>query len=686
MNCKMNYRIKSSLAVFLVSVLFVLSQVNNLYAQNYNKIDSLEKLLQVSQSDSTKLFIQLQLFGYYYAFDTVKSEQYLSNVIKEVDVEKISPIILFEIGKVYENYKNDYLNAIKYYELASTESKNESDPNFIVYYSWLGYTYSKIGESEKAIEILINAVELAESQKQETKLPRTYLLLAFAYRDLNKLDKAELYFNKSLQVSNTIGDSTDIHTSLHEIGNLYNLKSDYKKAVEFHSKALEIRERMNLINVLVYSYHDISLDYYAMGNLEMALKYAFAAEKLAMQLYEKWLLVSVYSNITEIFIKLKKFNDAEIYLKKLQIFADELKMKSTYNILYQTYYSFYKSQKQFENALKYYELNIAYKDSISNETVQKNISELDKKYESAKKDKEILANQERIRRQQLFITTAIIGFVLVLIFILIIFRQYRQKKQANTKLENQNIEIIRQKEEIRIYAEELKDLNATKDKLFSIIAHDLRSPFTGIQGFSELLLTNLNEFDISETKKFIEHINQSAVSTLDLLDKLLEWAQNQTGQISFNPTNLSFKPIVIEILGILKSSAKFKNISLNFIESDINVVYADQNMLKTILRNLIQNAIKFTNTNGRIDIFSEKKSGYVEITVSDDGIGMNEYTKEKIFEVDKKKTMTGTDDERGIGLGLVICNEFVKKHGGIIRVESELGKGSKFIFTLPVFN
>jgi PAS domain S-box-containing protein len=231
---------------------------------------------------------------------------------------------------------------------------------------------------------------------------------------------------------------------------------------------------------------------------------------------------------------------------------------------------------------------------------------------------------------------------------------------------------------------QLRELVTTKDKLFSIIAHDLRSPFNAILGLSELLIENSKDFEVAKSKKFLEIINSSAKSTLILLDNLLNWAKAQTGQIIYKPEKTNLSAVVKEILEISNSIAKLKNISLNYIQTDNIEVYADLNMLKTILRNLISNAIKYTHPNGEIDISAVQNQNNIEITVSDNGIGMNEETRHKLFEIDTKITTTGTANEKGSGLGLILCKEFVEKHGGEIWVKSELGKGSSFVFSLPI--
>ncbi|MFK5856153.1 MAG: PAS domain-containing sensor histidine kinase [Bacteroidota bacterium] len=230
----------------------------------------------------------------------------------------------------------------------------------------------------------------------------------------------------------------------------------------------------------------------------------------------------------------------------------------------------------------------------------------------------------------------------------------------------------------------LKELNATKDKFFSIIAHDLRSPFNNILGFSELLIENVNDFGVEDSEKYLSIINSSAKNTLILLDNILNWAKSQTGQISFKPEKIIFSDVILEIIQLNKSLAKTKNISLNYFSTDEIKVDADENMLKAVLRNLISNAIKFTKSGGHISVSAISKQDYVEITISDDGIGMNKEKLKELFDMSAYTTTLGTANEKGSGLGLVLCKEFVEKHDGKIWVESEEGKGSDFKFTLPL--
>jgi two-component system, sensor histidine kinase and response regulator len=230
---------------------------------------------------------------------------------------------------------------------------------------------------------------------------------------------------------------------------------------------------------------------------------------------------------------------------------------------------------------------------------------------------------------------------------------------------------------------QLRELNSNRDKLYSIIAHDLRSPFNAILGLSEILLKKMDDLQADESEKFLAMINTSAKNTLILLDNLLTWTRSQTGKNIFNPERSSLPTIINEILEVSKSIAKIKNISLNYLQTEYIEVYADVNMLKTILRNLISNAIKYTSPNGEITISAIQYQNHIEITVADNGVGMNEVTRDKLFDVKTNVTTTGTANEKGSGLGLILCKEFVEKHGGDIWVKSTLGEGSTFSFSLP---
>ena len=239
-------------------------------------------------------------------------------------------------------------------------------------------------------------------------------------------------------------------------------------------------------------------------------------------------------------------------------------------------------------------------------------------------------------------------------------------------------------EKINLYVGELKDLNATKDKFFSIIAHDLKNPFSNILGFSELLRDEVRENDLDAIEQYSNLIYSSAHQTFRLLENLLDWANTHRGQMIFYPEMLSLKEIASDVTENLLQYAEKKTIDLKNNITEETMIPADKNMLKSILRNLITNAIKFTPHNGIIELSSSVHDQNVEICVKDTGIGMSEPTRNDLFRLDVNHSTKGTDDEKGTGLGLLLIKEFVQKHHGKIWVESEQGKGSAFKFMLPL--
>lgn len=238
-------------------------------------------------------------------------------------------------------------------------------------------------------------------------------------------------------------------------------------------------------------------------------------------------------------------------------------------------------------------------------------------------------------------------------------------------------------EKVTRFNEELKSLNASKDKFFSIIAHDLKSPLSGLLGFSEILYEEFDELQDDEKKEFIGHSYQAAKNLMALLENLLEWSRMQIGSISFSPSELDIDSITTAVLDLFAQNARSKNIKLEKrIDSGIKA-FADKNMFKTVLRNLISNGIKFTKDGGTITVSANVQTGYVSISVRDSGVGIGEENLRKLFKIDSGFSTLGTNKERGTGLGLMLCKELVNKNGGDIHAESELGKGTKFIFTLP---
>jgi PAS domain S-box-containing protein len=238
-------------------------------------------------------------------------------------------------------------------------------------------------------------------------------------------------------------------------------------------------------------------------------------------------------------------------------------------------------------------------------------------------------------------------------------------------------------EELQKSNRNLEETNAVKDKLFSIIGHDLKSPFTTLLGFSDLLVANFKEYDTAQLQMMLSHIQTAAKNAFTLLENLLMWSMSQNKQLQFDPEVIDVTKLTREVIRNLQSTAALKDIWIKCMPEQPTEGYVDENMYKTIVRNFVSNAIKYTNRGGTIEINVFQTESELILSVSDNGIGMSEDTKNKLFTLEKNKSKPGTAKEKGTGLGMIISHDFVQKHGGYIHVESELEKGSSFIVKFP---
>ena len=330
-------------------------------------------------------------------------------------------------------------------------------------------------------------------------------------------------------------------------------------------------------------------------------------------------------------------------------------------------------------------------DSIFNTTKNNQIQELNAKfnYEKKQKENEILIQKNKLIELKVNQLNEQIIFLLIIAILIsvlsyILYRRNKSKFRINKLLQEKN-------EQIELQNRELKEANSTKDKFFSIIAHDLKSPFAGFLGLTKIMAEEIQNLTLTEMHDFSKIMKISADNLYKLLENLLEWARMQRGVTNFIPDIFQLQLIVRMVLEVQEEVANQKDIELVVkIPEDIKIS-VDLSMFNTILRNLISNAIKFTPRGGKVEIGTiiepsedfKLSAGSISIYVKDSGIGMSQDTIDKLFKLDQKISHPGTEGEPSSGLGLLLCKEFVDKHNGEIRVESEAGKGSTFYINLP---
>lgn len=234
------------------------------------------------------------------------------------------------------------------------------------------------------------------------------------------------------------------------------------------------------------------------------------------------------------------------------------------------------------------------------------------------------------------------------------------------------------------YTKELKEINSSKDKFFSIIAHDLKSPFTGFLGYSDFIAHNLDELTNDEIRAMGEKMYDAAKNIFNLIENLLHWSRLQIGRMEYHPKEVSVSDITDQVISLSETVANEKNISIENSIHTPGIVFADENMIHAILRNLISNALKFTPRNGRVELTSEQTDHLFYVSVRDTGVGMNSDQLQNLFKLDKQVSTEGTEKEQGTGLGLILCKEFIEKNGGKLSVQSVLNQGSSFTFSIPL--
>lgn len=246
-----------------------------------------------------------------------------------------------------------------------------------------------------------------------------------------------------------------------------------------------------------------------------------------------------------------------------------------------------------------------------------------------------------------------------------------------------HVKLYRQKAELREQSIKLQKLNAEKDKFFSIIAHDLRSPFNGFLGLTELMAEGLNNLNMDELQRISRSLRTSANQLFRLLENLLDWSRMEQGLLPFNPEAVQLQKVVDECISGIQAPANKKRIEILRRIPDGLIVFADLNMLNTAIRNLVSNAVKFTPREGSIIISANPEvDNKVKISIKDTGIGMSRSLMDGLFQIEGKSTRKGTEQEPGTGLGLLLCKEFIEKHGGSLSIVSEVDQGSEFHFTL----
>jgi len=650
-------------------------------ASSQTQVDSLLRLCaNASEKQKSELYLELSLS---LKNDSVKSNAYSRMAYQLAVKNNLVPFQAKALHYFGESLFNsaEYQKAIPAYKKAlSVYSEIKDTVNMVDCHKAIGLCYYNMDQGDKAIKQFIDGMKLCENDKRSTA--KLLSNIAMTHNRMRNMNDAIQNYRKALALNASIENYTSMAINYNGLGEIYKTINRPDSALINYLKAKNLHENSEFKAATLSNIAGIYMNYPDSMNIAVDyLKQAWTIfGKLGLYQYE----AEFKQGIGIILYKQGKYKSAiEAFEQSIELndkYNRGYKIKTTsHNLLSKVY----EKTGDYMTAMKHLKLFIQYSDSLAQKEKYEQIVTLEKQYETVKKENEInrlQAEQEltliQLRKNKQLKQLGMATALLLLLLVFFVSMKYLDKIKSNQLLREKN-QLIEQSEQ------ELQLLNASKNKFFSIIAHDLKNPLHTILGYSFLLNKDYERFTEDARRKFALNIHQSTNNIFRLLQNLLEWSRSQTGRLNFSPAVVEYQRVLDNSLSVLRSMADQKNIVIK-VENDPELeIFADPSMIETVLRNLIGNAIKFTPEGGQIEVSAKRENGHILVSVSDTGIGIPEEDTKNLFRIDSKVKRKGTNNEDGSGLGLILCQEFVDKHDGKIWVESTMGKGSAFTFSIP---
>ena len=562
------------------------------------------------------------------------------------------------LGNIYEQI-GEYQKSLEYYYVALEKEEEDNDILGAAYIeNLIGKCMMKMGRYDEALKSYNTALKRYEDLDHEKNMALTYNLMGDAYFHQDNVKMALRMFGESKEYAKNAGDLWRISTEWNNIGNVYLVNNDYQKAMHAFHSAYSFNRKIDNDYGTALCGRKIGEIHRYLHNEDSALLYLDESLQIGESIGNKELIKNASFDLYKFFEDRQNYKEALIHYRHFSEISDSIDRELNGDYMTELQLS----QKILE------------KDNLINQYLN---------------DREILLAENHLRKVQLVKKNAVQYILIVavlasLIISFLIFNRYRLKRRYANKLDEQ-IRIIGDTNNALADSEaQLLSLNATKNKFFSVLAHDLRNPLTGIITASTTLQSNYGTFDDKQKKGFIEIINVSARQLENLVTNLLHWSKTQIGRGSFQPVKLNLRDRVEEVFKFSEINASKKNIAMKHELHGNENVCADKEMLTTVLRNLVSNAIKYSNSGSSITVNAHPEEDVYIISVTDTGIGISPGNLKKLFKFDEKTSTYGTDDEVGSGLGLILSKEFVEKNGGKIWVDKTSKQGTTFKFTVPI--
>ena len=528
----------------------------------------------------------------------------------------------------------DRSSTIKNYLEGLQFAESTKDSSFLtITLNNLGDTYNSYSEYERAEYYLKRAETIALQNNYKPDLLRIYLNLGNTYSNSGKYDEALRYYEQALALDKEVRPDTPPFQIVYNLGVLYTNKRQFAKAKDAFEESLQYSIDLKIPQGLYFNYKGLGDLYEKFSQPYTAINWYQKALDVATDLEQNLYIVQLHEKL---YLANKKAGETAQALKALENFK-------------------------------------ALSDSMAKKEADDSLSELESEIELNRQTEinRLLEEKQGIQERQLVMTrnlnlAAVVVIVVILVLLYVVFMSGKERKKVNLILNKQK--------------EELEELNQTKDKLFAIVAHDLRSPMASLQGI--LYMINSNDLSLQEVRDLVISLEPTLQKNINTLDDLLVWARKQMSGISLNPQDIDTKPVIDDVISKQLFEIDTKKLTVTNRIPENTIAYVDLNAFKLIIRNLLSNSIKFTQPNGSIEFDCSEKNGFVTISIKDTGIGIPEDIRDSIFK-DKSKTRLGTNMELGNGFGLSLCKEFADRMNGKIYFESEENVGTTFFFTLP---
>jgi signal transduction histidine kinase len=594
---------------------------------------------------------------------------------------------LKELALTHLTRTRDYEVAMDYLiECLAIEDSLDLQEQRIFTYLAMAKVFEEVGNYNKSEQLLEQALAFSHSVDNSHVEVLIHNELGQVKASSGKMLEAFNNYDQVLRLKDVIENPKAEAQALFNIGQIYSTQGIYNRALQNHRSALAIRRAIKDKSKEAVSLNEIGELYRRMKNDGRALANHQLALKIRKALNDDKGMAESYNNIGFLYYQEKRYNDAIVNLRaglqsalKSQTLEQQQKSYDYLSLCH-------KELEEYDEALIKREQFVVVSDFIQNQKNDQRLLESQSRYVIDTKESQIesLEVERQKRERELAAQKNLRNFLISLIIFgliigALILNLYKVKQRANSELQEIN-------EKVKHQNQQLQALNATKDKFFSIIGHDLKGPLNSLTSFSGLLINHTDKLSIEEIQMLAKDFDKSLKNLSTLLNNLLEWSRSQTGNIEFKPETFDITSLLKENKELLGTQAQNKRISVLVDLNGEVLVNAHKHSLNTVVRNLISNAIKFTPEGGLIKMGLKKHESEILVSIADTGVGMGPDVISKLFRIDAKHTTKGTANEKGTGLGLILCKDFVEKNGGKLWVESEEGKGSLFCFTVPSAN